>query len=608
MLLLRTLLLIAPLLLVAQDIAIPFLGRPITFLPPGIGAAGKTVVFGSSITPAGATANTTDIYVAGADGAGLRRLTQLPASPTAPAGATAVSLSADGNKAAYTLLRSPAGGSAEEIHTVDVATGKDVTAAVYTEGCIQPLCVNCFATCVHTPHLTSDGSKVLYQVARSPSFFVANSDGTGLTRLPVYTGSLAPAPMRVISNGGLVVLTSNAPFGPTFAASATDVYLMNLDGANIRAITRFGNDSSIFSRNATISADGSTIAFETNYAGSTFQVWAVASDGSNLRQLTFGSDAATNPSLSADGSLLTVLQDGQVVSMRTFGKGPVRLLASFRMSSAQDPVMSDDGSRVAFDIGPKSGGIGAVYSVGADGANLTAVYAPRSLNPLGVGSPSPGGLISAYGTNLTGDSLVVAASWPLPQSLAGVSLLVNGIPAPLLAVTPWQLNVQIPSNTPSATVPFQLQFADGKKADSVDAEVRSIAPAIFYYPVTSGGAASYWQAAALHAGTGVPADAAHPAVAGETLEIYGTGLGATNPAVPAGTPAPLPPARTITTPQVRIGSRPATVVFSGLTPGMAGVYQVNAIVPSGLPAGRFLVTWQAASTTSSDSIGTISLR
>src|ERR1019366_9627336 len=105
----------------------------------------------------------------------------------------------------------------------------------------------------------------------------------------------------------------------------------------------------------------------------------------------------------------------------------------------------------------------------------------------------------------------------------------------------------------------------------------------------------YSQAAAFHAGTGVAADLDHPAAAGETLEIYGLGLGVTDPMVEAGLRSPSsPPARALETPRLPIGGKDAVVVFAGLAPGFAGVYKVNAIVPAGLSPGVHNVTWGAA--------------
>jgi uncharacterized protein (TIGR03437 family) len=102
----------------------------------------------------------------------------------------------------------------------------------------------------------------------------------------------------------------------------------------------------------------------------------------------------------------------------------------------------------------------------------------------------------------------------------------------------------------------------------------------------------YWQAVAFHVGTGVLADAAHPAEAGETLETFGSGLGLTNPPVRAGEASPAsPPARATAVPQVTIGNQPAQVAFAGLAPGFAGVYQINVIVPEGLTPGQQSLNW-----------------
>lgn len=627
--LLSIVLLLWPCLLPAQEGIPLILGRSNAMLPPAVNASGRTVVFGSTVTPEGVTMPTMDLYVAAADGSGLRRLTRLAGDQRPPQGAVAVSLSADGSRAAFNALPS-AGGRGEQVHVLDVATGTDRMVAVDTEGCIQPLvaeCPICFFTCVNTPHVSPDGARVLYAVRRMQPFYVAAADGSGATRLPVFTGTLAPSPQRVISRNGQVVFTSSAPVGPTFAPSAQDVYLINMDGTNIRPVTRFGNDPSLFARNAVISADGATIAFESNRdpetgrPGAATHIWVVRADGTGLRPLTFNvvclalgcpQPGGSSPSISADGSLVAFLWSGQVHVARSDGTN-TRTLTGFRLSSALDPVVSDDGSRVLFTIGPKDGARapffsanGAIYSVASDGSNLRAVYAPRALNQNGVTSavagaaPSPGSLITAYGINLAGDALTTATRFPLPESLAGVSLLVNGRPAPLLAVTPWQVNAQLPPDISAGPAAFQFRFTDGAMPATGAAEVSSFAPAIFSFQV-----ASVFQAAVLHAGTGALVDAARPATAGSVIEIYGTGLGPTEPFVAAGTPAPAsPPARTSARPQVFISNQPAMVVFSGLAPGLAGVYQVNVIVPSGLRPGQHAVRWRVGQTDSAG-FGTI---
>jgi adhesin/invasin len=84
------------------------------------------------------------------------------------------------------------------------------------------------------------------------------------------------------------------------------------------------------------------------------------------------------------------------------------------------------------------------------------------------------------------------------------------------------------------------------------------------------------------------AQPATPAAIGETIVIYCTGLGSVTPKVKEGSPAPsVPPLSTTDNPvTVTIGDQPAKVVFSGLTPGYAGLYQINAVVPSGITTGN----------------------
>jgi uncharacterized protein (TIGR03437 family) len=619
---LALLLLLFPLALRAQDTSMPiFLGRPLAMTAPAVEGSGRWVVFGAGLAPDGTLSSTSDLYIAAVDGSGVRRLTQFASSGLAPQGVHSVSLTPDGWRAAFAALLG-SGTDREQVHVLDIATGADRVVAIDTQGCIQPMlaCANCFFTCVNTPHITADGGKVLYAVRRQNPFYVVNADGSGLKQLPVYSGSLAPSPQRAISRSGQVVFTSSAPAGPTFAASATDAYVMDLDGQNVRNVTNL-KDPALWTQNATISADGTLIAFQSNMQpetqkpGSISHLWAVRPDGTGLRPLTFsvtclsllcGSGGET-PSIAADGSLVAYLNPDlingyhvQVVRTDTRGGAPPIWL---RWSALSDAVLSDDGSRVLFTAGPQPGGRGAIYAANSDGTGLHLVYAPRAINLNGVvaaidsSSPSPGSFISVYAFNLTDDRFAAAGAFPLPLELAGVSLLVNGGAVPLLAVTPWQLNAQLPQETPAGQAQFQVRFADGAVTPAGTAQVPAVSPAIFTIP--------YQQttlAAAFNAATGALADEAHPLAAGDVLAIYGSGLGATNPLVPAGLPAPFSPLAVVVAPvEVLVGTAPAKVLFAGLTPGLAGLYQVNAIVPGGLKPGSYVLRWKAGGAQSTGS-------
>ncbi len=578
-----------------------FIGPIINFFPPAVNSTGSVVVFGSTVTPQGSVQTTNDLY------AGARNLVTNVSS---------AGIFTDGSRAFFTSVDA----KGESVGIVDIASGTTRRLNTDTQGCIQPLvvCPACFFSCVVTPHATPDGTRILYSVSRTQPFFTVTTDGTTVTQLPVYSGTFAPSPQRVVSGNGLVVFTSSAPFGPTFAASATDVYSMNLDGSNIRNLTNFGSNSGIFSANATISADGNTIVFQTNYAGNNLpvspdmQIWAVQADGSQLRQVTFGPAAATSPSISADGHVGVFLQAGAIYTMLPLSAPPPSLrrvpIIAFNYSTAQAPVISDDGKRVAFLLGPSEFAAGAVYQANIDGTDLHALHAPRAISPHGVVAaagfgvpPSPGSLVSVYGINFSGDSITGAAGFPLQPTLGGASVLVDAKAVPMLSVSPWQINVELPQETPVKSANFQVSFDDGIATPAEVIAVDATGPAVFVTETQ--------QAAVLHAGTSILVDDAHPAKAGETLEMFGTGLGVTDPVIGAGQPAPAnPPAVARITPVVLINNNvPAQVLFAGLAPGLAGVYQVNFVVPAGLKPGHTTITLSNAQRTAGSS-GTITIQ
>jgi len=586
----------------SQNFPISF-GSSSPLLPPAINQNGQTVTFGSAVAPDGTPENATDVWQFTAGGS-LKRLTSYFSGAGTP-GVTALSLSPDGAKLAYTALVSGSKGT-EEVHLIDMTTGTDRTRATDKQGCIQPLIacpsISCFFPCLHNPRVTSDGS-ILYAVSRQQPFYRIGADGS-VMNLPVYSGSLSPAPQRFVSGNGQMVFTSSAPAGPTFAASATNVYLMNLDGTNIRNITNF-SDPSIYAQNAVISADATTVAFESNYdhmfvgGSQTIRIFVSRSDGSGLLALTSGTDSAANPSLSGDGSRLAFVRGGQIYLVGTDGQSSPIALTHLRFSTARDPVLSDDGSLVAFSIGPSNGGRGAIYEVAAAGGAPVPVFSPAGLNNGGVAGvagsepPSPGSLVSVYGLNFSNDEMLAAKALPLPNTLGNLSLLVNGRRVPLSSIMPWQINAQLPQDTPAGKATFQVRLTNGTATNTVTAEVQASAPAVFSYlsPGSQSGTV-YWQAAAFHRGTATPADAAHPAAPGESLETYGTGLGPTNPPVPAGAASPAsPPAQALAPPALTIGYQPAQVTFAGLVPGLVGIYQINVIVPAGLPSGQQPLAW-----------------
>jgi uncharacterized protein (TIGR03437 family) len=95
-----------------------------------------------------------------------------------------------------------------------------------------------------------------------------------------------------------------------------------------------------------------------------------------------------------------------------------------------------------------------------------------------------------------------------------------------------------------------------------------------------------WAEQAAAAGPGGLATPQSPVTAGDRLVIYAEGLGPVTPAFAAGGLAPFDTLyRTANPVSVSIGGQPAVVEFAGLAPGSVGAYQINVVVPAGIPPG-----------------------
>ena len=202
---------------------------------------------------------------------------------------------------------------------------------------------------------------------------------------------------------------------------------------------------------------------------------------------------------------------------------------------------------------------------------------------------APCSLVSIYGTNLANGSAAQEVP-PLQTTLAGTQLQWSGQPLYLLAATTGQINAQVPCEL---SVNTQLQIAvnlSGALSVPTQLPMAAYSPAIFTADQTGQGQGSILDygptglaAPVILTSPPNPTVAAH---AGDILAIFCTGLGAVNPAVPTGQPAgSSPPSSTTATPTVSIGGINAPVLFSGMAPGFAGLYQVNVTVPSGITPG-----------------------
>jgi uncharacterized protein (TIGR03437 family) len=201
-------------------------------------------------------------------------------------------------------------------------------------------------------------------------------------------------------------------------------------------------------------------------------------------------------------------------------------------------------------------------------------------NPTGGDQLAPLSIGSLYGKNLAG-ALASAGAPPLPLSMQGVTMTINGVIAPLFFVSPTQINFQVPNIATSTAASVTLTIMQGTQSTSIPVIVKPFAPSLFTTNAQGTG-----QAATVIAGTATVVGTSRPAKIGDFISIYCTGLGAVTNSPGAGNPALSSPlSRTQTQPTVTIGGVTAVVQFSGLAPGFAGLYQINVQVPQGVPPG-----------------------
>ena len=161
-----------------------------------------------------------------------------------------------------------------------------------------------------------------------------------------------------------------------------------------------------------------------------------------------------------------------------------------------------------------------------------------------------------------------------------MGVTINGKPAAVAYVSPTQVNVLAPDDTATGLVSVQVTRAAGNSGNALVLE-QTAAPALFQFRagttayVAGTHADGRYLAGASLIQQGIPGAPAKP---GEIIVLYGTGFGATQPAISATAlvPSPLPLA-SLQDLRVRISGVDAAIAFAGLI--SPGVYQFNVVMP-----------------------------
>ncbi|HXM42134.1 MAG TPA: hypothetical protein VN924_12835 [Bryobacteraceae bacterium] len=235
----------------------------------------------------------------------------------------------------------------------------------------------------------------------------------------------------------------------------------------------------------------------------------------------------------------------------------------------------------------------------AGGVANAASYAP--------GAVAPGEIVSLFGSAVgppTPAPLALTNPLLVANSLEGVHVLFDGVPAPVLFASAGQINVVIPyAVAGESATQVQVEYL-GSLSAPISLPVAATAPGIFTLNASGTG-----PGAILNAADESVNSEANPAAPGDWVSIFATGAGATTPAGVDGllaTGPSYPPNAQVT---VSIGGLPCQLNYEGAAPGLvSGVVQINAQVPAGLAPSSSIPVQLTIGTASSQSGVTLAVR
>ncbi|MGD0302700.1 MAG: hypothetical protein ABSE86_36990 [Bryobacteraceae bacterium] len=213
-----------------------------------------------------------------------------------------------------------------------------------------------------------------------------------------------------------------------------------------------------------------------------------------------------------------------------------------------------------------------------------SIYNAASFMPAGVpmGAIAQGSIFSIFGNFLGPSKAVTASSFPLANTLAGVSInIIQGsttVPAIPVYVGIGQINAIMPSTAPLGIASVQV-VVNNARSNMAPIQIVSSEVGIFTANGTGIGPGVLWNFIAQN---NQPVNS--PTVTaknGQVITLWGTGLG---PIAGADNVAPTTGNLPVQV-QVFVGGQPATVQYSGRSGCCAGVDQIVFTVPKNAPTG-----------------------
>lgn len=218
-------------------------------------------------------------------------------------------------------------------------------------------------------------------------------------------------------------------------------------------------------------------------------------------------------------------------------------------------------------------------------ASTVTLAAVTNAASYGSASIAPGEIVSVWGTGMGPDTLAYSSpdsTNHFPTTLSGTQVFFAGHAAPLIFSSAKQVAAIVPFEVAGlSTADVTVQYSNNTSA-VLNVPVTNTMPGVFSSDFSGSGLGAIQNFDQSYN------SASNAAAAGTDIVLYLTGLGQLNPAQPTGLIVPGTNLPALVYPvTVTVGGKPCTIAYQGAAPlEVAGVYQVNCTVPTGLASGH----------------------
>jgi uncharacterized protein (TIGR03437 family) len=394
-------------------------------------------------------------------------------------------------------------------------------------------------------NLSVNGRYALCQKALSPGYPLPSVlvDLSTMQQSPQINTYCASSPHCVTSNGTVLIST----MGPMALWSASGSQTLPISGFDLLPM---------------ISDDGSVVVHGTNTALASYNV----ATGIDTPLLPYAIENGVGyiPSLFGISNDARWILAG--VYNRNDSKGVLTLIDSADGSVKQLPT--------------NNGGV-QTATLSGDGAIAYAVTTGGTLLKINTQSSVSQVIVASQPVITSIDGAPVPGSFNRLQGsgLAGAQITLNGAAIPILSTTATEIDVQIPWETQTAVT------GDGSGTTNATLQIMPAAPTAFQqlWPLRIQAFAPMVDSQPIHQDFSGFISPLSPALGGEVVNFYFTGLGAVSPAATDGQAAGTAPLSLATAPLTLVsdpGQAAAKLVYAGLAPGTVGLYQVSIQLPA----------------------------